>query len=156
MWSTTHDYLSREPRPIPPGYLSCWSTFVFAFFPLEVSETIIPFRLLCLAEQLVPCSAPVNVLARLRLFANTVPTAPFKLPSSLTPCKMSSPHHNEEPIERHNLTLAYTRVHVLYLCPRKALCFRSIFSSSTSTPLMRLGHFTKFHPSCSASRFALS
>ncbi|RWW38474.1 hypothetical protein BHE74_00056287 [Ensete ventricosum] len=39
----------------------------------QVSDTTIPFGLLCLAEQLVPCSAPVNVLARLRLFANTVP-----------------------------------------------------------------------------------
>ncbi|RZR87486.1 hypothetical protein BHM03_00014898 [Ensete ventricosum] len=78
------------------------------------------------------------------------------LPSSLTPCKMRSPHHNEEPIERHNLTLAYTRVHVFDLCPRKALCFRSIFPSSTLIPLMRLGHFTKFHPSCSTSRFALN
>ncbi|RWV93805.1 hypothetical protein GW17_00043710 [Ensete ventricosum] len=29
-------------------------------------------------------------------------------------------------------------------------------SSSTLTPFMRLRHFTKFHPSCSASRFALS
>ncbi|RWV95314.1 hypothetical protein GW17_00042067 [Ensete ventricosum] len=59
-------------------------------------------------------------------------------------------------MERHNLTLASTRVHVLDLCLRKALCFRSMFSSSTSTPLMRLGYFTKFHPSCSTSRFALS
>ncbi|RWW39500.1 hypothetical protein BHE74_00055168 [Ensete ventricosum] len=37
-----------------------------------------PFGLLCLVEQLVPCSAPVNALARLRLFANIVPTTPFK------------------------------------------------------------------------------
>ncbi|RZR81796.1 hypothetical protein BHM03_00008095 [Ensete ventricosum] len=36
------------------------ATFLFAFFPLEVSETTIPFGLLCLAEQLVPCSAPAN------------------------------------------------------------------------------------------------
>ncbi|RRT67605.1 hypothetical protein B296_00017620 [Ensete ventricosum] len=57
------------------------ATFLFAFFPLEVSETTIPFGLLCLAEQLVPCSAPANAFARLRLFANTVPTAPFKASS---------------------------------------------------------------------------
>ncbi|RZR81828.1 hypothetical protein BHM03_00008130 [Ensete ventricosum] len=63
---------------------------------------------------------------------------------------------NEEPMERHNPTLASTRVHVLDLCPRKASCFRSMFSSSTSTPFMRLGYFTKFHPSCSVSRFVLS
>ncbi|RWW67891.1 hypothetical protein BHE74_00024630 [Ensete ventricosum] len=63
---------------------------------------------------------------------------------------------NEEPMERHNLTLASTRVHVLDLCPRKASCFRSMFPSYTSTPFMRLRYFTKFHPSCSASRFALS
>ncbi|RRT66134.1 hypothetical protein B296_00022215, partial [Ensete ventricosum] len=42
------------------------------------SKTTIPFGLLRLAEQLVPCSAPANALARLRPFANTVPTAPFK------------------------------------------------------------------------------
>ncbi|RRT54651.1 hypothetical protein B296_00017551 [Ensete ventricosum] len=59
-------------------------------------------------------------------------------------------------MKRHNPTLVSTRVHVLDLCPRKASCFRSIFSSSTSTPFMQLGYFTKFHPSCSASRFALS
>ncbi|RWW75158.1 hypothetical protein BHE74_00016835 [Ensete ventricosum] len=45
---------------------------------LEVSETTIPFGLLRLAEQLMPCSAPVNALARLRPFANIVFTAPFK------------------------------------------------------------------------------
>ncbi|RRT64030.1 hypothetical protein B296_00027057, partial [Ensete ventricosum] len=54
------------------------ATFLFAFFPLEVSKTIIPFGLLRLAEQLVSCSAHANALARLWLFANTVPTAPFK------------------------------------------------------------------------------
>ncbi|RRT84159.1 hypothetical protein B296_00013621 [Ensete ventricosum] len=30
-------------------------------------------------------------------------------------------------MERHDLTLASTRVHVLDLCPRKASCFRSMF-----------------------------
>ncbi|RWW16497.1 hypothetical protein GW17_00019617 [Ensete ventricosum] len=55
------------------------ATFFFTFIPLEVSETTIPFGLLRLAEQLVPCSTPVNALARLRPFANTVFTAPFKL-----------------------------------------------------------------------------
>ncbi|RWW00063.1 hypothetical protein BHE74_00053913 [Ensete ventricosum] len=54
-------------------------------------------------------------------------------------------------MERHNLTFASTRVHVLDLCPMKASCFRSIFPSSTSTPFMRLGYFTKFHPSCFTS-----
>ncbi|RRT33991.1 hypothetical protein B296_00055556 [Ensete ventricosum] len=43
-----------------------------------ISETIIPFGILRLAEQLVSCSAPINALARLRFFANTVPTEPFK------------------------------------------------------------------------------
>ncbi|RWV95565.1 hypothetical protein GW17_00041802 [Ensete ventricosum] len=62
------------------------ATFLFAFFALEVSETTIPFGLLRLAEQLVPCSATTNALARLRFFANTVPTAPFKfLPLLLSP-----------------------------------------------------------------------
>ncbi|KAJ8492224.1 hypothetical protein OPV22_013945 [Ensete ventricosum] len=41
------------------------ATFLFAFFPLEVSETTIPFRLLRLTEQLVPCSTLANALARL-------------------------------------------------------------------------------------------
>ncbi|RWV79837.1 hypothetical protein GW17_00058972 [Ensete ventricosum] len=59
-------------------------------------------------------------------------------------------------MERHNLTLASIRVHVLDLCPRKAPSFRSMFPSSMSTPFMRLGYFTKFHPSCFVSRFTLS
>ncbi|RRT80318.1 hypothetical protein B296_00016258 [Ensete ventricosum] len=59
-------------------------------------------------------------------------------------------------MKQHNPTLASTRVDVLDLCSRKAPCFRSMFSSSTPTPFMRLGYFTKFHPSCSASRFALN
>ncbi|RRT40030.1 hypothetical protein B296_00029574 [Ensete ventricosum] len=59
-------------------------------------------------------------------------------------------------MERHNPTLASTRVYVLDLCPKKASCFRSMFSSSMSTPFMRLGYFTKLYPSCSASRFALN
>ncbi|RWV94026.1 hypothetical protein BHE74_00010908 [Ensete ventricosum] len=59
-------------------------------------------------------------------------------------------------MKRHNLTLASTRVHVLDLCPRKAPCFRSMFSSSMSTPFMWLRYFIKFYPSCSASQFALS
>ncbi|RWW84066.1 hypothetical protein BHE74_00007343 [Ensete ventricosum] len=69
---------------------------------------------------------------------------------------MSLPHQNEEPMERHNPTLASTRVHVLDLCPKKASCFRFMFSSSIATPFMRLGYFTKFYPSCSTSRFALN
>ncbi|RRT45895.1 hypothetical protein B296_00027548 [Ensete ventricosum] len=59
-------------------------------------------------------------------------------------------------MERHNPTCASTRVHILDLCLMKAPCFRSMFPSSTSTPFMRLGYFTKFYLSCSASRFALS
>ncbi|RWV95884.1 hypothetical protein BHE74_00054093 [Ensete ventricosum] len=59
-------------------------------------------------------------------------------------------------MERHNPTLASTRVRILDLCPRKALCFRFMFPSSTSTPFMWLRYFTKFHPSCFTSRFALS
>ncbi|RRT83444.1 hypothetical protein B296_00016035 [Ensete ventricosum] len=59
-------------------------------------------------------------------------------------------------MEQHNPTLAFTRVYVLDLCLRKAPCFRSMFPSSTSTPFIRLGYFTKFYPSCSASRFVLS
>ncbi|RWW67696.1 hypothetical protein BHE74_00024840 [Ensete ventricosum] len=74
------------------------ATFLFVFFPPEVLETIIPFGLLRLAEQLVPCSAPANALVRLRLFANTVPTAPFKFRSHLgmatnTPSSMYKPLH---------------------------------------------------------------
>ncbi|RZS27591.1 hypothetical protein BHM03_00061093 [Ensete ventricosum] len=47
-----------------------------------ISEITIPFGLLRLADQLVPCSALANALARLRLFANTIPTTPFKLPTA--------------------------------------------------------------------------
>ncbi|RRT33310.1 hypothetical protein B296_00045274 [Ensete ventricosum] len=47
--------------------------------PLSRKETTIPFGLVCLAEQLVPYSVPANALARLRIFANTVPTALFKI-----------------------------------------------------------------------------
>ncbi|RWW16470.1 hypothetical protein BHE74_00004266 [Ensete ventricosum] len=59
-------------------------------------------------------------------------------------------------MEQHDHTLASIRVHALDLCPRKALCSCSIFSSSMSTPFMRLGYFTKIYPSCFTSRFALS
>ncbi|RWW08978.1 hypothetical protein GW17_00027559 [Ensete ventricosum] len=80
MWrSVAHDSPFRELELIPPGYLSCWSNFPLAFLLLKVSETTIPFGLLRLAEQLVPCSAPANALARLRPFANTVPSAPFEV-----------------------------------------------------------------------------
>ncbi|RWV79774.1 hypothetical protein BHE74_00039967 [Ensete ventricosum] len=41
---------------------SVGATFLFAFFPLEVSKTTIPFGLLRLAEQLVSCSVPANAL----------------------------------------------------------------------------------------------
>ncbi|RZR87767.1 hypothetical protein BHM03_00015242 [Ensete ventricosum] len=54
------------------------ATFLFAFFPLEVSDTI-PFGLFRFAEQLMPCSALVDASARLRLFSNTVLAAPFKI-----------------------------------------------------------------------------
>ncbi|RWW73296.1 hypothetical protein BHE74_00018845 [Ensete ventricosum] len=103
-----------------------------------------------------PIQSPLHPSSSKRLHTKDNGLLQDKLPSSLTPYKMRSPHHNEEPIKRYNPTLAYTRVHVFDLCSRKALCFRSIFPSSTSTPLMRLGHFTKFHPSCSTSRFALN
>ncbi|RWV85226.1 hypothetical protein GW17_00052995 [Ensete ventricosum] len=59
-------------------------------------------------------------------------------------------------MERHNLILTSTRVHVLDLCLKKALYFCSMFPSSTSTPFMLLRYFTKFHLSCSFSRFVLS
>ncbi|RWW27296.1 hypothetical protein GW17_00008279 [Ensete ventricosum] len=62
------------------------ATFLFTFFPLEVSETTIPFGLLRLAEQLVPCSAPVNALARLRLFEIQSPLHPssrYAIPPTL-------------------------------------------------------------------------
>ncbi|RRT63275.1 hypothetical protein B296_00001558 [Ensete ventricosum] len=59
-------------------------------------------------------------------------------------------------MERHNPALASIRVHVLDLYLRKAPCFRSMFLSFTFTPSMRLGYFTKFHPSCFASQLTLS
>ncbi|RRT74046.1 hypothetical protein B296_00005980 [Ensete ventricosum] len=72
------------------------ATFLFAFFPLEVSETTIPFGLFRLAEQLVPCSAPTNILARLRLFANTVSTTPFKKVLMLHGAEFQSPWDGHE------------------------------------------------------------
>ncbi|RRT76064.1 hypothetical protein BHE74_00019954 [Ensete ventricosum] len=39
-------------------------------------------------------------------------------------------------MEQHDLALAFVRVHVLDLCPRKASCFRSMF------------HLLYRHPSC--------
>ncbi|RZS21323.1 hypothetical protein BHM03_00053950 [Ensete ventricosum] len=62
--------------------------FLFIFFPLKVSETTIPFGLLRLVEQLVPCSAPANALSRLRLFPNTVSTASFKI--QITPMDITN------------------------------------------------------------------
>ncbi|RWV87638.1 hypothetical protein GW17_00050347 [Ensete ventricosum] len=53
-------------------------------------------------------------------------------------------------MERHDLTLASTRVHVLNLCLRKAPCLRSMFHLLRRLPSVWLGYFTKFHPSYSA------
>ncbi|RRT60458.1 hypothetical protein B296_00003210 [Ensete ventricosum] len=49
------------------------------------------------------------------------------LPSTSAPCKMRSPHQNEELMESYNPTLASTRVHVLNHYPRKASCLYYIF-----------------------------
>ncbi|RRT39131.1 hypothetical protein B296_00025288 [Ensete ventricosum] len=49
-------------------------------------------------------------------------------------------------MERHNLTLASTRVHVLDLCPRKAPCFRSMLYLLRRLPSCDLDT----SPSCSA------
>ncbi|RWW21145.1 hypothetical protein GW17_00014710 [Ensete ventricosum] len=54
------------------------ATFLFAFFSLEVSETTIPLDYSIFTEHYMHCSAPANVLARLRLFANTALAASFK------------------------------------------------------------------------------
>ncbi|RWW06007.1 hypothetical protein BHE74_00050904 [Ensete ventricosum] len=59
-------------------------------------------------------------------------------------------------MERHDLTLASTRVHVLDLQSKESLMPLLHVPSSTSTPFMWFGYFTKFYPSCSAPRFALS
>ncbi|RWW72845.1 hypothetical protein BHE74_00019317, partial [Ensete ventricosum] len=63
---------------------------------------------------------------------------------------------NEEPIERHNLTLASTRVHALDLCLRKASCLHSMFHLLCQLLSCGLGYFTKFLSSRSAARFALN
>ncbi|RWV91252.1 hypothetical protein GW17_00046473 [Ensete ventricosum] len=99
--STLRFLTLRELELIPPGYLSCWSNFPLAFFPLKVSEIDIPFGLLRLAKQLVPCFAPANILARLRLFVNTVPTAPFKVAGTRIVCYRAVPPKNDRrrPIE---------------------------------------------------------
>ncbi|RWV90232.1 hypothetical protein GW17_00047582 [Ensete ventricosum] len=41
-------------------------------------------------------------------------------------------------MERHDLTLASTRVLVLNLCPRKALCLRSMFHLQRRLPSCNL------------------
>ncbi|RWW85694.1 hypothetical protein BHE74_00005604 [Ensete ventricosum] len=68
-----------------------------------------------------PAAAPRMVLP---LFSCSFPLLPRPQISRLG---MSSPHKNEEPMERRDPTLACTKVHVLDLCPRKALCLRSVF-----------------------------
>ncbi|RWW68732.1 hypothetical protein BHE74_00023730 [Ensete ventricosum] len=50
-------------------------------------------------------------------------------------------------MEQHDLTLASTRVHVLGLLSKESFISLLHVSSSTSTLVMRLGYFTKFHPS---------
>ncbi|RRT78026.1 hypothetical protein B296_00026085 [Ensete ventricosum] len=40
---------------------------------------------------------------------------------------MSLPNQNKELMERHDLTLAFTKVHVFDLYPRKASCLRFMF-----------------------------
>ncbi|RWW49474.1 hypothetical protein BHE74_00044377 [Ensete ventricosum] len=54
------------------------------------------------------------------------------------------------------ISLLPTSIHVLDLCPRKTSCLRSMFPLVRRHPSCGLDAFTKFHPSCSASRFALS
>ncbi|RWV90525.1 hypothetical protein GW17_00047258 [Ensete ventricosum] len=73
-----HDSPSRELRYIPPGYPSYWSNFPLCILSSGSFGDHHPVGLLHLTEQFVHCSAPVNALARLRLFANTTPVAPFK------------------------------------------------------------------------------
>ncbi|RZR89971.1 hypothetical protein BHM03_00017788 [Ensete ventricosum] len=78
-------HILQEYPPLRPLDLSlldicpAGATFLFTYFLLEVSETTIPFGLLRLAEQLMSYSALANALARMRPFANTVPTAPFRV-----------------------------------------------------------------------------
>ncbi|RRT34269.1 hypothetical protein B296_00024877 [Ensete ventricosum] len=54
-------------------------------------------------------------------------------------------------MERHDLTLASTRVHTLDLYLRKALCLRSMYYLLCRLPSYGLDT----SPSCSAPRFAL-
>ncbi|RZS01467.1 hypothetical protein BHM03_00031318 [Ensete ventricosum] len=42
-------------------------------------------------------------------------------------------------MERHDLTLAFARVHVFDLCPRKASCLRSMFHLLRRLPSCDLG-----------------
>ncbi|RWW82742.1 hypothetical protein BHE74_00008781 [Ensete ventricosum] len=76
--SAAHDSPSEELGLIPLGYLSCWSNFHFRILPSGSFGDHYPLRLLCLVEQTLHCSASANALARLRLFANIAPAAPFK------------------------------------------------------------------------------
>ncbi|RWV96102.1 hypothetical protein BHE74_00031152 [Ensete ventricosum] len=60
-------------------------------------------------------------------------------------------------MERHDPFLTSTRVHVLDLCPRKALCLCSIFHLLCRPPSCGFDTSpTKFYLSCSTPRFVLS
>ncbi|RWV90158.1 hypothetical protein GW17_00047659 [Ensete ventricosum] len=54
------------------------ATFLFAFFPLEVSETTIPLDYFVLLNNLCIVLPPANAYVRLRLFANTIPLHPLR------------------------------------------------------------------------------
>ncbi|RWW64977.1 hypothetical protein BHE74_00027740 [Ensete ventricosum] len=67
----------------------------------------------------------------LRYHGVAKPMALLSVASDLRPFlrdRMSLPHQNEEPIKRYDSALASTRVYVLDLCLRKALCLRFMFS----------------------------
>ncbi|RRT40113.1 hypothetical protein B296_00051717 [Ensete ventricosum] len=111
------------------------ATFLFTYFPLEVLETTIPFGLLRLAEQLVPCSAPANALARLRLFANTVSNAPFKFRSCLGMAK-NTPSSVYKPLHEYQILRVSNSPHLCELCTTLSVVTQHL-------PLCTVPSFTK-------------
>ncbi|RWW20559.1 hypothetical protein GW17_00015322 [Ensete ventricosum] len=81
---------------------------------------------------------------------------PSPIQSPLHPSRLSLLYQNEGPIEQHDPALDSATVYVLDLCPRRSFVPSLYVLSPMSTPFIQLGHFTKFHPSCSTPQLALS
>ncbi|RZS26691.1 hypothetical protein BHM03_00060063 [Ensete ventricosum] len=77
VWFVAHDSPSREPGPIPPRYISCWSNFSLCILPSGSFGDHHSFRLLRLADNLC-----IILPTQMRLldcdYTNIAPAIPFK------------------------------------------------------------------------------